>query len=284
MNRIRRMMWMAVISSLLFGINGSVFAQTSDQSQAIDEIRRSQEELRKEVESLRKELQGLRNDLKKVSAQMKAQPSPRPRRQPDTTVYDIDVSHSPVLGPKDAPVTITEFVCLQCPFCVREYPVLQQVMKQYPNDVRLVFKHFPLTRHTKAPPAHAAVALAYKQKGDEGAWQMIDLIMKDALKRDPKALDPARLRSHAEKMGLDLDEFDRVLADPAEMNKLVLADKTEARKVNVSATPTILINGLKLTDRKPEGYKARIDEILKKMKTDKSAGAPPASLEPKSGG
>jgi hypothetical protein len=49
----------------------------------------------------------------------------------------------------------------------------------------------------------------------------------------------------------------------------------------VTGTPTILINGMKLANRKPEGYRARIDEILKKVK---SAGAPPASLDPQSGG
>jgi protein-disulfide isomerase len=48
----------------------------------------------------------------------------------------------------------------QCPFSIREYPKLKQVLAEYPNDVRLVFKHRPLSFHTKAPPAHAAAELA----------------------------------------------------------------------------------------------------------------------------
>ena len=209
------------------------------------------------------ELKAVRGDLNKVMVDVKAIKASqgRPKRQqrrPDTTVYNIDIGDSPIRGPKDAPVTIVEYVCYQCPFCVREEPVIKKVMDAYPDKVRRVFKHYPLAMHKKAKPAHAAAALAQKQKGTEGFWQMHDLIITDSRK-----IDISTLRGYAETVGLDLNEFDEVLGDPAKMDELLQKDLTEAKNYRVTGTPAVFINGLRLTPRKFEGYKARIDELLK---------------------
>ena len=124
--------------------------------------------------------------------------------------------------------------------------------------MRLVLKHFPLSFHKKAKPAHAAVALAHKVGK---FWDMHDLIV-----AGPKKLDVADLRKHAESLGLDLNEFDTVMADPKLIDAVLAADMAEAKKCKVTGTPTILINGLKLVPRTPAGYKARIDELLGKTK------------------
>jgi protein-disulfide isomerase len=234
--------------------------------------------VKNEVKALRVEMQQVMTAVKAMQAARPAQPQPR---QVDTTVYDINVANAPVLGPKDAPVTIVEFADIQCPFCVREYPKLQEVLKAYPQDVRLVFKHYPLPMHKQAKPAHAAVAMAFKQKGSEGFWQMHDAIIEDTNKdaqakpAERKALNLLTLRAHAEKLGMDLAEFDRVMADAAEQDKLLAADMAEAGKCKVEGTPTVLINGLKMPSRNMPDYKARIDEILKKGGA-KAAEAPPA--------
>jgi protein-disulfide isomerase len=227
-----------------------------------------QYQLYKELDAVRQELRALRQEMRSVLAELKelksrtASPdsqAPPAARQPDTTVYDIPIGESPVLGKKEAPVTIVEFSDFQCPYCVREYPKLQQILKDYPDQVRLVFKHFPLPFHAKARPVHAAAETAKRRLGPEAFWKIHDWVMDN-----PKNLEPEDLKGYAKQVGLEPEILDGVWNDPNSMNGLLAADLEEARKCKVTGTPTILINGLELADRSPEGYRKRIDEILKK--------------------
>ncbi len=121
----------------------------------------------------------------------------RPQPPPDKTVYDIDIGDSPVLGPDDARVTIVAFVSYQRPHCVREWTKLKMLMAEYPDDVRLAIKHFPLSIHKKARPVHATCALAREERGMEGYWRMHDMIL-----AAPNKLEVADMRGYAEKLGL----------------------------------------------------------------------------------
>ena len=217
--------------------------------------------LRVEMASLRKEVHLLRSDMRMLANALKGNARPAAKvpskRKPDTKIYDIAVGKSPVLGSKDAPVTITEFVDLQCPYCVREYAKVQEIVKAYDGKVKVVFKHYPLSFHVKAKPAHAAVELALQEKGNDAFWKMHDMIM-----AEPKKLEIADLRGYAVKLGLNLKNFDKTMADKAAIDKLLATDKDLAKKCGVRGTPTVMINGLKLADRSIEAYKKRIDEIL----------------------
>jgi protein-disulfide isomerase len=177
----------------------------------------------------------------------------------DTTIYEIPVGKSPVLGAKDAPVIITEFIDFQCPFCVREFPKIKEILKAYDGKVQVVFKHYPLMFHKKAQPMHAAVELALQEKGNDAFWTMHDLIM-----ANPKKMEVSDLRGYAETVGLDMDRFDKVMLDAAAITKLLAKDRALAGKCKVRGTPTIMINGVKLTDRSINGYKTRVDNILSK--------------------
>ncbi len=163
-------------------------------------------------------------------------------------------------------MTIVEFTDFQCPYCIREVPKLKKLVEQYPNDVKVVFKHYPLSFHKKAKPASAAAIFAQKQKGNDAFWEMHDKIIAGGTKK----LDVPILRTYAEEMGLDLAAFDAVMASPAEINKLLKPDLDEARKCKVRGTPTVLINGLKVAKRSDEAYKARIDQILADKKKGKA--------------
>jgi protein-disulfide isomerase len=234
-----------------------------------DAQQEEQYQLYKELDAVRQELRALRQEMRNVLAELKElksrtgspdNPAPPAARQgPDTAVYDIAIGDSPVLGKKDAPVTIVEFSDFQCPYCVREYPKLQQILKDYPNQVRLVFKHFPLAFHTKARPVHAAAETAKRRLGPEAFWKIHDWVMDN-----PKNLEPEDLKGYARRVGLEPESLDTIWNDPNSMNDLLASDLEEAKKCKVTGTPTILINGLKLADRTPEGYRKRIDEILKK--------------------
>lgn len=220
--------------------------------------------IRKELTTVKRELSLLRSDMRKVLAALsnpKAAAKPTAKRtakKPDTTIYDVKIGTSPILGKADAPITIVEFIDFQCPFCVREYPKLKEILTAYPDKVRVVFKHMPLTFHKKAKPAHAAAQLALEQGGSELFWKMYDKLM-----ANPSKIDITDLREYAKSLKMDLAKFDKVMEDPIEIDKLLEPDLAEAKRCNVSATPTIMINGLKLTDRGTESYKTRIDQLIK---------------------
>jgi len=80
---------------------------------------------------------------------------------------------------------------------------------------------------------------------------------------NPQKLEIADLRGYAQSLNMDLEKFDAVMADPEKINELLKTDLAEARKCKVRATPTVLINGLKMTNRTLAGYQARIHQILK---------------------
>jgi protein-disulfide isomerase len=94
--------------------------------------------------------------------------APAPQRaagEPDqNTVYKALIEDAPVKGPKNAKVTIVEFSDFQCPFCGRVEPTITQVLKEYPNDVRVAFKQLPLPFHNNAHAA-AEASLAAKAQG-----------------------------------------------------------------------------------------------------------------------
>jgi protein-disulfide isomerase len=238
------------------------------------EVARSDSEeirmLRTELFSVKKDLHLLRADMKKVLAALSkgtgcagcagaAAPSTAKKTRPvDSTVYDVKVDSSPILGKADAPVTIVAWSDFQCPFCTREYPKLKEILAAYPDKVRIVFKHRPLSFHKQARPAHAAAQLAMEQGGSELFWKMHDMII-----ANPKALGIKDLRGYAEALKLDLAKFDTVMADPKKIDQLIKTDLAAAAKCKVNATPTVMINGLKLSARSIETYKARIDGLLK---------------------
>lgn len=85
---------------------------------------------------------------------------------------EVAVGNSAVKGKADAKVTIVEFSDFECPFCVRAFPTVQQIVETYPNDVRLVYKHLPLTNiHPNAERA----AIASECARDQGKfWELHD--------------------------------------------------------------------------------------------------------------
>lgn len=250
---------LALVVGLLFCAN----AVAQNIGTAAEKQQQAGQDVQAELNAIKAELRAVRADLQKVLAELQAvkaagvkQPrQPKRQRPPDTKVYDIDLSGSPIRGPQDAKVTIVEYASFKCGWCIREAPVIKEVMDTYPNDVRWVFKHFPMW--DKAKPAHAAAALAYKQKGNEGFWEMHDLMI-----GEPKKLDVADLRKHAETLDMDLAEFDGVMADSDQMAALADKDTALGKTYNVRGTPGVFINGMRLSPRKLENYKARIDEIL----------------------
>ena len=273
MDRMKRMALLGFVAAMLPCWTVVAYGQDDSKADANREIK----ELRADVAVLTSALLKLQTSMddkfkavmKKLEEVKKAAASKAPasnKRKPDTTVYKIDVTNSPYLGAKDAAVTIVEFSDFQCPYCIREVPKLKKLIEDYPNDVKVVYMHYPLSFHKNAKPASAATILAQKEKGNEGFWEMHDKIIKGGTKK----LGVPILRTYAEEMGLNLTAFDAVMASTAEIDKLLKPDMDIAKKCKVRGTPTVLVNGLKQSPRTAEAYKARIDKILADKKKGKA--------------
>lgn len=154
--------------------------------------------------------------------------------KPTPSIASLDFSHSPVRGPAEARISIVEFSDLQCPFCARVSPVLQEIMKQYPSDVRWVFKNFPLDFHPDSPLAHRAV-MAAAQQGK--FWEMHDLVF-----AGQKSIKREGLLEKARSLNLDMAQFTADL-DSNRLAKQIEADRKEGEALQVNGTPTFFING-----------------------------------------
>lgn len=161
-------------------------------------------------------------------------------------------------GNKNAPVTIIEFVDLQCPFCARVHPVILQITKDYGDKVKWVYKHFPLEAiHPQARPAALAAECIGEQKGDSGFWQFIDLAFENQ-----QRLGEDLYKELAQKIGAEMNKFLRCFSEKRYDSK-INADIQDGNSVGVRGTPTIFINGKVIPGAVPyDTLKTIIDSSL----------------------
>ncbi|MDP3995762.1 MAG: DsbA family protein [bacterium] len=152
--------------------------------------------------------------------------------------FQPEESPGHVRGNPEAPVTIVEFSDFQCPFCQRFHPTMKQILENYPEDVRWVYKHFPLDSiHSQARPAAEASECVWEQKGDDGFWQFADGVFEN----QPRMSDSLYLEL-ASNMSLDMGQFEECLSSGKYENK-VETDLREGAKMGVRGTPGNFVNG-----------------------------------------
>jgi protein-disulfide isomerase len=170
-------------------------------------------------------------------------------------VQEINVTGSPFRGTADAPVTIALFTDFQCPYCARILPLLNQVLEKYQGKVKLVFKNFPLSTHQFARKA-ASAALAAGKQGK--FWELHDRLFQNY-----NRLNDQVVQEQAKELGLDLQKFDKDMADPQIM-QVINQDMQDGAKAGVRGTPTLFVNGSLLRNTNLEGFQAAIDKELEK--------------------
>ena len=180
------------------------------------------------------------------------------------TVFKVPVGNSPVLGKKDAPVTIIEFSDFQCPYCKRVEPTLQKVRETYGDKVRIVWKHEPLPFHPRAEPASELTLEARAQKGEKGFWEAHDKLFEI----QPK-LEDADLEKAAGELGLNVEKVKAAIKDK-KYKKEIDADAELGEDVQASGTPHFFVNGRRLVGAQPfEKFQKIIDEEIKKFDDQK---------------
>jgi protein-disulfide isomerase len=145
--------------------------------------------------------------------------------------------HDHVRGPADAPVTLVEYGDYECPYCGRAYPVVKRLEQAFGDQLRFVFRNFPLTQsHPHAEQAAEAAEAA----GAQGKfWQMHDMIYEHQ-----QALTTADLRHYAAVLGLNQREFDQALRQHTYADR-VREDFMSGIRSGVNGTPTFFINGVR---------------------------------------
>jgi protein-disulfide isomerase len=191
-----------------------------------------------------------------ASAARPAAAAAAPGRPDPSRRYTVNTSGSPSRGSEDAKIAVVEFSDFQCPFCSRVTPTLEEVLENFGDDVRIVFKHLPLGMHPKAPAAHAAAEAAHRQGK---FWEMHDLIFAKQAE-----MSPEKYVEYAQQIGLDVERFERDIASE-DVKKKVAADASEAARLGVSGTPAFFVNGRYLSGAQPYGsFEALIKEELGK--------------------
>jgi len=135
-------------------------------------------------------------------------------------------------------------------------PQLEQLLKKYPSQVKLVFKNFPIRSHKYAVKAAAAALAAERQ---EKFWEFHDMLFKNY-----NRLNDQKIQEIAGLLGLDEIELKKQQQDPA-ITAQIRQDYEDGIKLGVRGTPTLFINGKKLQDRSMGGMESIIEKELQKQ-------------------
>ena len=149
-------------------------------------------------------------------------------------------------------MVITKFSDFQCPACLAQAQVLEQIKDEYPVNVE--YKHFPLTQ---IHPYAQSAAEASECARDQGRFWAYHDVLFDNQPRYSNSF----LLQYAEAIGLDMDAFTACL-DNRDKQVLVSSDYQEGLELGVSGTPTLLVDGEVVEDRSYRGLAALVEERL----------------------
>ncbi len=164
----------------------------------------------------------------------------------------VEPMASPSEGPEDAPVTIVEFTDFQCPYCARAQKTLAEIRARYGDQVRFVYKAYPLGTHRFARPAALAAVAAH----DQGRfWEYKRLLFE----RQKELIHEGTLEEIAKEVGLDVPRWKKSMDEGLTSGKVTL-DVQQAERLGVHSTPTFFVNGYRVKGARPLESFTRIIE------------------------
>jgi protein-disulfide isomerase len=165
---------------------------------------------------------------------------------------------SPMYGNRDARVTFVEFSDFECPACAGYHPTIKYVTAKYREYMRFVYRHLPLPQHKNAELASRASMAAHEQGK---FWEYLDILFNNQEK-----LEREDLLSYADQLSLDKEKFESDL-DSQEIADVVSEDTRLARKLGLSSTPTLILNGF-IINASPAELENRVIEEISKQYPD----------------
>lgn len=180
-------------------------------------------------------------------------------------------SYTPRLSPKDpstVKVQIVEFGDFECPSCAMLHPTVSRILKEYPDQIDFAYRIIPIHRSSKAAAAAAYAA------GEQGMYfAMYDKLFEQQDAWTSIGANTARLfEEYAKEIGLNVDRYNKDLKDNESLySQRVDQDASDAQKMNISSTPTLIINGKALVKGAVsyDKLKTIIDEEIKAVESAK---------------
>jgi protein-disulfide isomerase len=166
-----------------------------------------------------------------------------------------------IRGNADALVTLEEFGDFQCPPCGSIASFLDELVKEYDPNLRIVFRNLPLEMHEHARDA----ALAAEAAGLQGRfWDMHDVLYREQATWSKADNTRELFDSYAGMIGLNLDQFKKDM-EGEQARARVDSDEQRANSLGIKMTPTVFINDHEMApnDKTPDGLRAAITAALK---------------------
>ncbi len=186
-----------------------------------------------------------------------------------TGPVDVSVGKLPLLGNKDAKVTIVEFSDFQCPFCKQLFDeALPQIKKEYidTGKAKLAYRHYPLTSiHPNAQKAAEASECANAQ---DKFWEYHDILFTNQADWESLSASEAlnKFVEYANTIGINGETLRECVSSDS-MAKRVQADIDDGSKVGVDGTPASFVNGMLISGAVPfSEFKTQIDAALAEEK------------------
>ena len=191
--------------------------------------------------------------------------NPQPRQQapsapvqPSGPVQEFKITKNDnVRGNFNAPITLVEYSDFECPYCGKIYPTFKQLLNDYPNQVRLVYKYFPLSFHPNAQKAAEAAECASEQGK---FWEYHDTLFDN----QQNGFSITNFKQWAKDLNLNTSKFNDCL-DTGKYASKVQADEADGQNRGVNGTPATFVNGQLISGAVPyESFKSVIDQLLTK--------------------
>ena len=249
----------ALFFVLMLGFGASARAEADSISKAEFDA------VQKDLESMKAALSSLHKELERIS-ELLVQRSAQPPRPPDRVTH-VNISGNPMLGNKEAPITLIDFSDYQCPYCFQFVQTTWPTLKtEYieTGKVRYVFRHFPLDQiHPHARKAAEAAHCA----GDQGKyWEMHDVLF-----HNQKALQVEQLKTYARSLGLEAAPFETCL-EHGTYTGMVEQNYNDGVAVGIQGTPGFFlgktrsedtIQGIAISGAQPIGaFRQAIERLL----------------------
>lgn len=145
-----------------------------------------------------------------------------------------------IRGNLNAPVTLLEYGDYECPYCGQAYPIVKSILKDMGDDLRFVFRNFPLTQIH--PHAYSAAMAAEAADYQGRFWEMHDTLFENQ-----HSLELDNLIDYAGMIGLDIEKFVNDMGKP-DIEQRIHEDFISGLRSGVNGTPTFFINGERHND------------------------------------
>ena len=236
---------MAILAASLVACNQASAGGSFNQQARLDSLEKNFNQLKEDFDVIVYALDKRGISLDQARAEMEA----------DNKVWDIPDDNSPIFGnTKDPKLTIVEFTEFQCPYCSRIAPVMKELNQKYPDKIKFVYKHFPLSFHSNAKAA-AAASIAAQNQGK--FWEF-----RYALAPHSRELSDSTYIAIATEIGLDVEKFKKEMVLDSAMEARIDKDFQLGVKVGVQGTPNFYINGKRQDRFSPE----LVEKMLKEAK------------------